>query len=121
MGKLTLETSFVIPGEPMAAPRQVHSDRWNVRPRVARYRTWCELARLHAPKNLTSTPQKVVIKAYFSIPASWPEKKKKAMSWAPHRSKPDADNIIKAVLDALWKQDSCVSFVSCLKLWDDGQ
>src|SRR5262245_32179215 len=112
---------ITIPGEPMAAPRQTRSDSWRPRQCVIRYRAWRDLARLSAPKKLTSKPQKVVIRAYFSIPASWSEKKKKDMAWAPHRVKPDADNIIKAVLDALWKQDSCVSFVSCLKLWDDGQ
>jgi Holliday junction resolvase RusA-like endonuclease len=41
------------------------------------------------------------IYAGFTIPKSWSKKKRLAAAGRPHTSKPDADNVAKAVLDAL--------------------
>lgn len=51
------------------------------------------------------------------MPKSWSEKKKNAMAGQPHTQKPDVDNITKAVLDAVFEDDSHVWNVHSVKLW----
>jgi Holliday junction resolvase RusA-like endonuclease len=58
--------------------------------------------------------------AYFPMPESWSKKRKLAMRSTGHYSKPDRDNVDKAILDALFEQDSGVSHGTLVKLWDDG-
>ena len=67
-----------------------------------------EAAMLAAPaqgfvKHDEGTPLEACISAWFPIPASWPKKKREAaLSGALYPTgKPDADNIAKAVLDAV--------------------
>ena len=51
------------------------------------------------------------------MPASWSEKKKKEMDGKPHQQKPDIDNLEKAFLDALCKDDSYVYAHAGEKYW----
>lgn len=64
-----------------------------------------------------SGPVAVDIVAWFPIPASW-SKKRQAEAYH-HTSKPDADNIVKAVGDGLngvlWNDDSQVALCSIVK------
>lgn len=68
-----------------------------------------------------AAPVYVTVTAFFQIPASWPKKRKAAalagLSW--HTSKPDGDNILKAVGDGLngivWKDDSQVALSKVIK------
>lgn len=61
------------------------------------------------------------ITAYFPIPKSTSKKKAAAMEGAFHRSRPDADNVAKAILDALnghaYPDDSAVQIDRCYKLY----
>lgn len=61
------------------------------------------------------------IHAYFPIPQSYPKKKKAALEGAFHLKKPDADNIAKAILDALnglaYQDDSAVQLTGALKFY----
>ena len=61
------------------------------------------------------------ITAYFPIPASYPKKKKAALEGAFHLKKPDADNIAKAILDALnglaYPDDSAVQLQVVHKIY----
>jgi len=59
--------------------------------------------------------------AYFPMPESWSKKRKTAMRGQAHYSKPDRDNVDKAILDALFEQDSGISNGTLAKLWDDGK
>lgn len=111
---------FEIPGVPVSQPRQVRSDKWKPRECVKRYRAWRDLARLCAPKTLPAHPSKFEVLAYLPIPGSWSEKKRLAAKGQAHRAKPDADNIIKAAIDALYAQDSCIHQITAAKLYDDG-
>ena len=67
----------------------------------------------------------IKIWAYFDIPKSKSKKFKEAALEAKERptKKPDADNIVKAILDALnglvYKDDSCIVELSCIKYYSD--
>ena len=63
--------------------------------------------------------------AFFYIPKRKSKKFKEAALEAKERptKKPDADNIVKAILDALnglvYKDDSCIVELSCVKYYSD--
>ena len=67
-------------------------------------------------------PVHVGIHVWFSMPFSWSKKKKAAHAGQYHWQKPDADNVVKAVLDALtdcgaWLDDSQVASCQVIKRW----
>lgn len=68
-----------------------------------------------------NTPVKVEIKAFFSIPNSWTKKKKEASDLAPHGSRPDLDNVVKAILDGMngtvFVDDALVSICDAQKFY----
>ena len=109
---------FRIPSQPIGKPRMTRSDKWQVRDCVAQYRAWADRARASCP-GIMAAPGRLNFTAYLAMPPSWSRKKKAAMTGQPHRQKPDVDNIAKAVMDALWKDDSGIHSISCSKLWCD--
>jgi Holliday junction resolvase RusA-like endonuclease len=72
-------------------------------------------------------PVAVTVMAFFRAPKSWPLWKRDALVASPagahshHTNKPDADNVSKAVLDALnglaWVDDAQVCSVDTHKHW----
>ena len=109
---------FTIPGEPIGAPRMSRMDKWKQRPCVVRYRAWKDLARSCAVE-LPETNQILSLSwtAYFEPSASWSKKKTAALIGTIHRFRPDRDNIDKALLDALFKQDSGIGVGTIAKYW----
>ena len=67
---------------------------------------------------------KASIIAYFPIPKSASKKKAAAMDGTFHTSRPDADNVAKAILDALngylYPDDSAVQIDRCWKFYTNG-
>lgn len=117
---------IVIPGKPIAKPRMTQRDRWMKRPAVVAYWAWANHARELA--DAVQLGEKVAptltvgINAFFGLPSSYSAAKKRKLYGQPHTLRPDADNIAKAVLDALWpKNDSAVYDLRIVKLWDDRQ
>ncbi len=104
---------------PMGAPRMTQSDRWKTNPnhKDPRKRQRDVVTRYF---NLKNTLVEICDKYKFSMsnsldivflipmPKSWSKKKKEKMNKMPHKSKPDLDNLIKGVKDALKKDDSDV-------------
>jgi Holliday junction resolvase RusA-like endonuclease len=82
-------------------------DKWLNPPRecVQRYRRFKNAVRAGVG-NVNAVPDSVALDFYIPMPDSWSEKKKIATDGKPHRQKPDKDNLEKAVLDALFKDDS---------------
>lgn len=112
---------FVVQGNPVPKPRQTRSDKWNTRPCVVRYREWADLVRECAGV-LPLQPESLRIKIYIAIPKSWNTYKREFSVGKPHRYKPDTDNFLKAVVDALYpKGDEMIYDMSAIKFWDDGQ
>ena len=62
-------------------------------------------------------PWGVHITAVRKMPVSWSKRQRAAMDGQYCLTKPDADNIAGAVMDALFTDDAAVVSVACLKRW----
>jgi len=128
---LSTDLFFIVPGEPVAQPRH-------------RVSTIGGRGRLYLPKSHPVHAYKVAIRAAFieaaprwktitgpvqlnvycrfAMPASWSKKKRAELQGAIHDSKPDWDNVGKAVCDALtdcgvWADDKQVASAFVCKRW----
>jgi Holliday junction resolvase RusA-like endonuclease len=67
-------------------------------------------------------PVQLNVYCSFSMPASWSKKKRAELQGALHDGKPDSDNVLKAVKDALtdcgvWNDDAQVALAFISKRW----
>lgn len=119
--------AFKIPGQPVAKGRAKFARRGNfvtayTPDKTARYENLVKLA-AQAAMGVTifdignpplEGPVELSVMAYMSIPASWSMKKQRAAALGEimPTSKPDLDNVIKAIKDGCnkvaWKDDSQV-------------
>jgi Holliday junction resolvase RusA-like endonuclease len=111
---------FTIQGTPVGKPRMTRRDKWKKRPCVMRYRAWADAARAAAgrlphPETIASFNWT----AYFSPPKSWSQKKRADAIGTPHRGTPDRDNVDKAILDALFPNDSAIADGVISKRWGE--
>ena len=105
---------------PLGKPRQTRADKWKKRPCVMRYRAFADEIRRQVGK-VPDDAECVSWVAYLPMPEkSWSKKKRDALRGQLHRQKPDRDNIDKAILDALFKDDSGIAAGTLCKRWDDG-
>lgn len=75
-------------------------------------------------ENPVSYPLKVEIKFVYEIPKSWPKwKRAQVGSGLPKVSRPDTDNLVKTVLDALnsvaYEDDSFIYNMTATKIYSD--
>ena len=103
--------------DPIGKPRMTQRDKWKQRPCVLRYRKFCDMTREAFQAFKFDLPNAFSIRFTIEMPASWSAKKRAAMLGAPHQSRPDLDNMIKAVCDAAKKEDSTVYRVHAEKVW----
>jgi Holliday junction resolvase RusA-like endonuclease len=54
---------------------------------------------------------------FIEVPKSWTKRKKRLSIGEPHRQKPDLDNLIKALGDALYGDDSHIASIHASKVW----
>lgn len=99
---------------PVAKPRMTRADKWKLRPAVLRYRAFCDEVRLRGIQVQESGTE---LKFCIPMPKSWSKKKRAEMVGTPHRQTPDLDNLIKAILDALYSDDSVVHQITASKVW----
>ena len=106
---------------PYPKPRMTQQDKWRgkpgrkpVRPAVSKYRAFCDECRL---KMVGVDLDGADIVFYMPMPPSWSKKKRAEMLGEPHRQKPDLDNLIKALADALHSDDSHISDIRARKVW----
>ena len=124
--------SFTVVGPPVPKPRQTRKDKWAQRRCVLRYRGWADLAREEMRKaKRREFPdlqflgslryERIKAVAFFRLPGSWNTTIKTKMRGQPHGIRPDADNLLKAIGDALFPTgDEHLYDMQISKYWDDG-
>lgn len=101
---------------PVPAPRQVKKDKFNPTDAVLRYRAFRdEVALRHV------TIDRLPAFFMFVLPMfpSWSGAKRTRMRGMPHEQTPDKDNLEKALLDAIYGDDSHIWWTGSLKIWHD--
>lgn len=101
------------PITPVAKPRMTRRDKWAQRPCVLRYRQFCDEVRLHG----IDLGETVSVVFWLPMPKSWSKKRKQEMDGKPHQQKPDCDNLVKAICDAVFQDDSHVWQIRAEKRW----
>ena len=119
---------FLFDVVPMGAPRMTQSDRWKTNPNHTdprkRQRT-CVTSYFHLKNTLVEQANEMqftlgkCVDAVFLIPMpnSWSQKKKDKMNGMPCESKPDTDNLLKGLCDALNKHDQEIWYMKGVKVW----
>jgi Holliday junction resolvase RusA-like endonuclease len=99
---------------PTPKPRMTQKDKWAKRPVVQKYWAFkkeCQLKKVDLPESGSHV--------IFTIPfpKSYSKKKMRQLEDKPHQSKPDVDNMLKALMDAVYGDDSGVYDVRVSKIW----
>ena len=89
-------------------------DKWQKRPIVVKYREFCDTVRA-LKINVPESDSHVIFT--IQMPKSWSKKNRKMMNGRPHQQVPDADNLLKALLDAIYGDDKGVWDVRVTKVW----
>lgn len=104
--------------KPIGKPRMTQRDRWLERDCTARYWAFKDAVVREAERMRFSVPASGYhITFRLPMPSSWSKKKRAAMDGKPHQKKPDKDNLEKAFLDALCKDDSFIWDGRVSKFW----
>lgn len=88
-------------------------DKWKRRPCVLRYFAFRDQVRAHG----VELPLAARIVFHVPMPRSWSATKRARMAGKPHDSKPDIDNLVKGLLDAVLLDDKKVWRLDVTKLW----
>jgi len=113
------EGGVFYPIVPYPAPRMVRSDRWRKRPCVLKYRAFRDEVRL---RGVVIPSGQFKVTFFMAIPRSYSQAKRDAMDGQPHTSnRADADNLLKALLDAALKSDGHIWSPHPEKRWTSGQ
>jgi Holliday junction resolvase RusA-like endonuclease len=119
---------FILDIIPNTAPRMTRSDQWKTDPNhpnpkqrqrlsVTRYFAYKNsVAKLCNEINLNEFSTLDII-FFIPMPQSWSKKKKEKMNGMPHQSRPDIDNLSKAFMDSVMKEDSHVWSIRKEKRW----
>jgi Holliday junction resolvase RusA-like endonuclease len=110
--------SFVVQHSPMGAVRMTRSDAWKKprRPAVQKYLDYRDAIRA-VLNPAPPVPDGITCVFHLPMPESWGKKKKAAMAGSPCKVKPDFDNLVKGVCDALWENDSAIWRATQSKYW----
>lgn len=100
----------------MGKPRMTQRDKWQKRKVVLRYHAFkdeCKLRGVQVPDGGSH------VTFILPMPKSWSKTKKAQMNGQPHQQKPDIDNLQKALLDAVLKDDSGIHDIRASKVWGE--
>ncbi len=106
-----VETNYEI--TPVPKPRQTQSDRWKQRACVMRYRAFADECREQGMEIVNGA----TVIFNLPMPKSWSKKKKALMLGKGHQQKPDVDNLLKAVMDAVLQEDCHIYDIHSQKFW----
>ena len=100
---------------PMPKPRMTRRDAWTQRECVNRYNAFKDNVAL---EKLTFDEAFSHIVFIIPMPGSWGEAKKERMNHTPHQQEnADVDNLCKALMDAVYKQDGAIWDIRVSKIW----
>ncbi|MFW6341277.1 MAG: RusA family crossover junction endodeoxyribonuclease [Wenzhouxiangella sp.] len=99
---------------PVAKPRMTQRDKWAKRPTVLRYRAFKDHVQA---MNLQLPLDGAVVTFVLPMPASWSQRKRRELDGQPHCQKPDLDNLVKALADACFTDDSTIHTMAARKIW----
>tara|TARA_R110000824_G_C15163962_1_gene672175 strand:+ start:703 stop:1083 length:381 start_codon:yes stop_codon:yes gene_type:complete len=108
---------YPFPG--MAKPRMTQADSWKKRPIVLKYWEYKDKIRTWAWDNKFNLGNEICVIFYIPMPKSWSKKKKIEMLGQNHQQRPDIDNLLKGLMDALLEEDSHIHTAYAKKIWGD--
>lgn len=80
-----------------------------------KYRNFCDELRFKVGNY--KLPAEVKMKLYIPVFKSYSNKKKERLIGSPHQQRPDIDNFVKAIFDALTEEDDYIYHVDAAKYW----
>jgi len=101
----------------LGKPRMVRSDSWKKRPCVLAYWEYKKELLRQLPRNFIMPNHGYHLVFYFSPRRSYSLSKKEEMAGTPHQQKPDKDNLEKAFLDCVCKNDAYIYHGEVSKWW----
>lgn len=107
---------LIYPIVPMGKPRMTRADKWKKRPEVMRYRAFCDEVRL---RGVALPESGAHVTFVLPMPASWSKKKRQQHNGQPHQAKPDCDNMLKALMDAIFADDAHIWDCRITKVWGE--
>ena len=115
--KTEVNSELFLKINPVAKPRMTHADKWKKRVEVVKY--WAYRDEIFYGALAQGYRPAFELKMYFTIqmPKSWSAKKKQEMLAKPHQQTPDIDNLVKAIMDALFEEDKKVHQIIATKVW----
>ena len=100
---------------PVQKPRMTRSDKWKGRNCVKRYFEFCNKVKA---AGIEISYSKTSIVFALPMPKSWNKKKREEYNGKPHQQKPDLDNLLKALSDAVHKEDCKIwHYGNLSKVW----
>lgn len=116
--------TLTIPGKPFAKQRprfsRAQMRAFTPKETVAFERVVQQIAALKFDQPMEG-PVKITVLATFGVPKSWSKKKTEEHINRPHTQRPDLDNVVKAIKDALnriaYADDGQVAQVVASKVW----
>ena len=103
----------------MAKPRMTQADSWKKRPIVLKYWEYKDDIKNWAVQSNFNLGNEIYCVFNIPMPPSWSKKKKEEMLGKNHQQRPDIDNLLKGLMDALLDEDSHVHTVYARKIWSD--
>ncbi|CAM8324105.1 RusA family crossover junction endodeoxyribonuclease [Enterobacter asburiae] len=101
---------------PVSKPRMTQRDRWVKRPATAAF--WAFKAEVRQ-LGICLSESGYHVTFIIPMPKSWSQKKRAQLNGQAHQQKPDKDNLEKALLDAIFDDDSRVWDGRVTKLWGE--
>jgi Holliday junction resolvase RusA-like endonuclease len=119
-------TAFTIPGKPFGKQRprfsRASGRAFTPAETVSFERMVGIIAMQHFPKPLEG-PVRLEVHAVFAPPASWSNRKRAAILDTPHAQRPDIDNLVKAISDAInrvaFTDDAQIAEILARKSWGE--
>jgi len=90
------------------------ADSWRKRPVILRYHEFKDVIR---ETGASLDESGMLVEFQLPMPPSWSARKRAELNGKPHQQKPDLDNLLKALMDALLPDDSIVWDIHARKVW----